>query len=184
MQLDKGPQPIVHKPSLRLRLRAAAWAAAVALIPVILFVRLRPWQWYFTGDEFYFQLPWLIAAVVAAAISCFLFGWRLLNAGEAHDWRSAVVIGLNVTLGAHCLLAIAPAPVGLFILPAWLAQEGVTWEQLLEEFLKAVLVFPFFVIFISLMFIGWATIPIGMAAGYLLSKRYRKGQVRVPAAEN
>jgi hypothetical protein len=175
---------MVNKSKLLLRLQAAAWAAAVALIPVMLFVRLRPWQWYFTGDEFYLQLPGVIAAVVAAAISGSLFGWRLVNAGESHDWRSAVVIGLKVTFWAHCLLAVAPAPVGLLILPAWLAQEGITWEQLLEEFLKAVLVFPIFVVFISLMFIGWATIPIGIVAGYLLSKHYRKGQASVPVAEN
>ena len=119
---------------LRLRLHAAGWAAVVTVIPIALFAYVQPWKWYFSGDEFYLFLPFFVAAIVAAAVSGFLFGWRLLDAGEAHDWWSAIVIGLKVTFSAHCLLAIAPAPVGLLILPVWLAQEAMTWEQRLEEF--------------------------------------------------
>ncbi len=169
---------------LRLRLRAAGWAAVVTGIPIALFTYVQPWKWYFSGDEFYLFLPFFVAAIVAAAVSGFLFGWRLLDGGESHDRRSAVIISLKIILWAHCFLAIAPAPVGLLIFPAWLAQAGMTWEQRLEEFLKGVLIFPITLFFFSLMFIGWATLPIGVTAGYLLSKHYRKGQVSVPAVEN
>jgi hypothetical protein len=185
MQLDKGPQPIVYKPSLRLRLRAAVWAAAVALIPVILFVRLRPWQWYFTGDEFYFQLPWLIAAVVAAAISGFIFGWRLLDAGETHDWRTAAAQSIKVTVWAHGILSTAPLLFVLLTASYAAARDGLPITEIMESInLPALLISPFFFWFGSIMIMGWFTLPVGVTAGYLLSKHYRKGQVSVSAAEN
>lgn len=159
------------KASLQLRLRAAFWTAVVASIaitPPVLYLSYRSAY----GDLPFVVIAFILMPVVAAGISGYLAGGRLVDSEEIHDPRDAIGLGLAIGLLAHAILG------GLYLL----ATLGITIIQyiragLVSELLQTI---PLLLL-MSLMgtvggiwIVGWFTLPVACIAAYWLSRRYRK----------
>lgn len=132
---------------------------------------------YLAGGYLYSDdVPWMIIAVtysfVAAGVSGPLFGWSLVNPAAAHDTSDAIITGLKVAIGTHALWSLLFAYTAAISFLDPLIQDGRNVSGV--EFLFGPLLLAVIVFLGSLWFLGWFTLILGGAAGYYLSKHYRR----------
>lgn len=161
----------------RLRLRAAAWGAAVALIPAA--IAANRWlapdglgEAISMGDDFNVAGLTLLAAA-SAAVSSYLIAWPLIDSETQHDGVAAAARGVVTVLLAYFLFCwIAYLFMYASLLPYLYAVQQEGQVRPLDD-LGQTLVLPFYGMFYGLIESGWYTLPVGGIAGWALSRRYR-----------
>lgn len=163
---------MVKTPKLRLRLLAAAWAAAVAgflwtVYYIIVALRQEDIDPSFTS----FVLGVGLATVVAAGISGFAIGWRLFERDKWHDAEGAIACGVGTAALAYPILCTIFG-VAFCVWSLIKHAQGDTrwWPFTIYDFGAVVFAGPF----VGIWYTGWITLPMAAAAGYFLSRHYRK----------
>lgn len=154
-----------------LRLRAAAWTAAIALIPAAIAAQ----QWLkpnglgaFVDMQKTFSVAGMtLIAVAAAGVSGYLLAEPLLDPDLLHDGVTAVTRGIVTALLAYLLFCFVV--VIIMMTPTYWAGVMTPIEVIVSVFGS-----PLFGLFYGLLTTGWYTLPVAGAAGYLLSRMYRK----------
>jgi hypothetical protein len=157
----------------RLRLRSAMWAAGVAGILFAACVFL-PWPWTapWPGTRLDpMTLELFLATAMAAGISGYAIGWRLLDPKALHDAWAGLGWGLLVALLAYPILGLL---LGLIVVAVDLfhfLQGDHDWQvtSIRTVVLWAVLLVPFG----GVVYTGWITLPVAGTVGYLFGRRYR-----------
>ena len=149
------------KARLHLQLRAAGWMAAMAGLFATAFIL------YLSYDHrLHIEAIGLIAAaIVAAGISGYWIGWRLVDPEEEEDWTSAFALGMATGLLAYplCVLLYMAGPIIVY---------SITSHALvLDSGFAFVFVFLLFGFASSSI---WIALPLAGVVGILLGKRYRK----------
>jgi hypothetical protein len=156
------------KAAAMLRLRAALWAAAVAVPPAALAAA--------QATDTYGYGPWinhpygvvLLMALGSAAVSGVLLGWRLIDPVRRHNAWSAIFLSVAVAVLAYFLLAFQVT--FHTFLSYW--QRGTCAEvpDLCSGFADTLFLFWLG----SLAFTGWYSLPVACIGGYVLSRRYSR----------
>jgi hypothetical protein len=159
-------------PRSRLRLYAAAWTAAVAAIPAYIAAGTGSMLGAEIVPE---RLPLTLLAILAAGISGYWIGWRLIDPNGDCDSLVAPFLGAAICLLAYYLLGVLVAVpetvqtmaahntfTPLFLLLAPLAASP--WI-----FVGA----PYFVLRYGIP-LTWYTFPVACIAGFVLSFCYRR----------
>lgn len=154
----------VEQTRLPVRLRTAGWAAAVAAIPAYVAADTL------TGPAFGDLVPiplldLVLMTLVSAALSGFLFGWRLLDPQRPHEGFKAIGLGIVTALLAYLLLADVSIFAGI-LLPS---RYGGGDEYTFGGLLIALLAGPFFVLYWGILLTGWYTLLVAGLAGFALS---------------
>jgi hypothetical protein len=159
---------------LPLRLRAAGWTAAVAVIPA--YASARYVVDTKTAEHIGFQgltnVPALTAmAVVAAVIPSYFLCWRLLDYEQYHHGPTAAGTGIVTCLLAYLLLACMVVSIDLVLG----AQAGYLADESPSGLVGLVAVGLFVFLYGSLVITGWFTLPLSALVAYLVSLMYRGG---------
>ncbi len=159
-------------PRSRLRLYAAAWTAAVAAIPAYIAAGTAGIA---DGIIVPGRIPLTLIAIMAAGISGYWIGWRLIDPNGDHDSLGGVFLGAAICLLAYYLLGVLVAVP--YTIQTMAAHNTFTLLTLLLAPLAAS---P--VIFVSVPYFAlvygipptWYTFPVACIAGFVLSFCYRR----------
>ena len=161
-------------PRWRVRLFAAAWVAVVAAVPAYIAADQAAGLDNFLPD----RLTITLVAIVAAALSGYWIGWRLINPKASHSWGNALLLSALIWILAYYLLAVLlAAPLGISLAVETIADPPPTiWEALIVLLLNVpgitIVVYPPLGLYFGILMTGWYTLPVALIAGYILSRRY------------
>ena len=110
-------------PRSRVRLYAAAWTAAVAAIPAYISAGTGDIAGEWIVPE---RIPLTLLAILAAGISGYWIGWRLIDPKGDHDSLGALFLGAVICLLSYYLLGVM---VGLL-------QLATRWESYFVGYLN------------------------------------------------
>jgi hypothetical protein len=164
-------------PRSRVRLYAAAWTAAVAAVPAYIAAGTGTFAGEWIVPE---RLPLTLLAILAAGISGYWIGWRLIDPNGRHDSLGALFLGAVACLLSYYLLGLMVAVLG--IVPKIAANIAATPQGPLINLLAYLLLglgavfvnVPLLALYFGIQFTGWYTLPVACIAGFLLSFRYRR----------
>jgi hypothetical protein len=162
----------VKIPRSRVRLYAAAWTAAVAAIPAYIAAGTGG-----IADVFIVpgRIPLTLVAILAASISGYWIGWRLIDPTGDHDSPGALFLGAAICLLSYYLLGVLVAvpetvqtmaahntftPLALLIAPL----AASPWILVGAPYFALVYGIP----------PTWYTFPVACIAGFVLSFCYRR----------
>ncbi len=159
-------------PRSRVRLYAAAWTAAVAAIPAYVAAGTGSTVGAEIVPE---RIPLTLLAVLAAGISGYWIGWRLIDPNGDHDSLGALFLGAVICLLSYYLLGVMVG--ALDIVPKIVTDTPLTFPDLLTGPLvdlgNIFVSVPFFAIIYGIPF-TWYTFPVACIAGFVLSFCYRR----------
>ncbi len=157
-------------PRSRVRLYAAAWTATVAVIPA--YIAAGPVAGMDIVPE---RIPLTLLAILAAGISGYWIGWRLIDPNGDHDILGSLCLGAVICLLAYYLLGVLVGAQGM--LPKVLTETPFTFPDLLVLPLLAVGICLVNVPFMALVYgipPTWYTFAVAGIAGFILSFCYRR----------
>ena len=159
-------------PRLRLRLYAGAWTAAVAAVPAYIAAGTEG-----IADVFIVpgRIPLTLIAILAAGISGYWIGWRLIDPNGGHIILGGVFLGAAICLLAYYLLGVMAG--ALYIVQIVVANIDFAFPDLLivpliglaATFVSA----PYFVVLYDIP-PTWYTFPVACIAAFVLSFCYRR----------
>lgn len=159
-------------PRSRVRLVAAAWTAAVAAIPAYIAAGTGTIAGEWIVPE---RIPLTLLAILAAGISGYWIGWRLIDPNGDHDSFGALFLGAAICLLSYYLLGVM---VGLqYMVPLIITTTAFTFPGLLEAAIGIAACFvnaPAFALYFGIGLTGWYTFPVACIAAFVLSFRYRR----------
>jgi hypothetical protein len=156
-----------------LRLRISLWSMALALLPnTLAFLVFYLAGGYLYSEDFHWMIIAAACSFAAAGVSGPLFGRSLVDPTAAHDISDAIITGLKVAIGTHALWSLLLAYTAAISILDPLIQDGRNVSGLGILFGPLLVAVMFFLG--SLWFLGWFTLILGGAAGYYLSKHYRR----------
>lgn len=163
----------IDTPRWRVRLVAAGWTAAVAVVPAYIAAGAT------SGTDKMVPGRFLLAllGVIAAGLSGYWVGWRLFNPRTEHSWDLALYTSAFVWFLAYYLLAmILSARFYVLELLANMGQMPLEnpWYVPLGFLGWTFLMLPMYGVAFGIIMTGWYTLPVALLAGYLLSRRYRR----------
>ena len=156
-------------PRSRLRLYAAAWTAALAAVPAYIAAGLVAGE-YIVPE----RIPLTLLAILAAGISGYWIGWRLIDPNGDHFILGGVSLGAVICLFAYYLLGVMVGALGM--VPKIVANITFTFPDLLTVPLQALGATLFFAPYVAIV-LGipptWYTFAVAGVAGFILSFCYR-----------
>ena len=160
-------------PRSRVRLYAAAWTAAVAAIPAYIAAGTGNIAGEWIVPE---RIPFTLLAILAAGISGYWIGWRMIDPNGDHDSLGALFLGAAICLLSYYLLGVLVG--GLGMIPIVVTKTSFTLPDLLTVpllALGATLVnAPYMGLVFGIPATGWYTFPVACIAAFVLSFCYRR----------
>ena len=157
-------------PRTRLRLYAAAWTAAVAAVPAYIAAGLVAGE-----DIVPERIPLTLLAILAAGISGYWIGWRLIDPNGDHFILGGVFLGAVICLLAYYLLGVMVG--ALDMVPKVVTETPFTFPDVVVLPLLAVGICLINVPFMAIVFgvpPTWYTFAVAGIAGFILSFCYRR----------
>jgi hypothetical protein len=162
----------IKTPRSRLRLYAAAWTAAVAAIPAYIAAGTGNIAGEWIVPE---RIPLTLLAILAAGISGYWIGWRLIDPNGDHDSLGALFLGAVICLLAYYLLGVMVGALGM--VPKVVTDLAFIFPDTLFVLLLAlgaILVNAPFLAIVYGIPPTWYTFLIACIAGFVLSFCYRR----------
>jgi hypothetical protein len=159
-------------PRSRVRLYAAAWTAAVAAIPAYIAAGTASMAGTGVVPE---RIPLTLLAILAAGISGYWIGWRLIDPNGDHIILGSVFLGAVICLFAYYLLGVMVG--AQYMVPKVVADTTFTFPDLLTVPLQGLAsifgLIPFMAIVLCIP-PTWYTFAVAGIAGFVLSFCYRR----------
>ena len=156
-------------PRSRLRLYAAAWTAALAAVPAYIAAGMVAGE-YIVPE----RIPLTLLAILAAGISGYWIGWRLIDPNGDHFILGGVSLGAVICLFAYYLLGVMVG--ALDKVPEIVTETPFTFPELLTIPLQGVLATFFVAPYVAIVLgipATWYTFAVAGIAGFILSFCYR-----------